>query len=251
MTDRGYQPDFSTIYESMHSVEERGRKAATMVAILRESLGDRLAHASVLNLGCSTGLIDEYIAPQVARMTGVDIDEPAIALAKSRRNAPNLDFEIGDAMHLGFVDETFDVVICSQVYEHVPDASRMMTEIRRVLRQGGVCYFAATNKWALIEKHHRLPFLSWLPQRLADRYMRITGKGDSYYERHLGYGSLLALVSGFRLEDCTGKVLTTPGRYEAEYLFGSAWQRRVAGFLFRTLRPIFPGYIWLLWKDPQ
>lgn len=233
----------------MHSAEERGRKAATMVALLRESLGEGLAQASALNLGCSTGLIDEYIAPHVASMTGVDIDEPAIKLAKSRRNAPNLRFEIGDAMNLAFADESFDIVICSQVYEHVPDAYRLMEEIRRVLRQGGVCYFAATNKWAPIEKHHRLPFLSWLPQRLADRYMRITGKGDSYYERHLGYGSLLALVSGFRLEDCTGKVLAAPGRYEAEYLFSSKWKRQVARFVFHALRPIFPGYIWLLWKD--
>lgn len=249
MTGRGYQPDFSTIYESMHSAEERGRKAATMVAILRESLGERLDRANVLNLGCSTGLIDEYIAPHVASMTGVDIDEPAIGLAKSRRSAPNLRFELGDAMNLGFADESFHVVICSQVYEHVPDAGRLMTEIRRVLRPGGVCYFAATNKWALVEKHHRLPFLSWLPQKLADRYMRITGKGDSYYERHLGYGDLRALVSSFRLEDYTGEVLANPGNYKAEYLFGSSWKRRVARFLFRRLRPIFPGYIWLLWKD--
>jgi SAM-dependent methyltransferase len=247
--NRGYQPEFSTMYESMHSVEERRRKAATMVAILREALGERLAGANTLNLGCSTGIIDEYIAGHVATMTGVDIDEPAIRLASSQRVAPNLQFRIGDAMHLDFADQTFDIVICSQVYEHVPDAVRLMEEIHRVLRDGGVCYFAATNRWAVVEKHHRLPFLSWLPPRLADRYMRWAGKGESYYERHLGYGPLSRLVSAFRREDYTGKVLAQPERYAAGYMFNGNMKRLIARTIFHGIRPMFPGYIWLLWKE--
>lgn len=247
--NRGYQPDFSTMYESMHSLDERRRKASTMVAILGEALGPRLARADALNLGCSTGIIDEYIAPHVRTMTGVDIDEPAIALATSRVAAPNLRFQLGDAMDLASADETFDVVICSQVYEHVPDARRMMAEIRRVLRPGGVCYFAATNRWAIIEKHHRLPFLSWLPARAADRYIRWARKGDAYYERHLGYGPLLDLVSAFRREDYTGKVLSNPERYGAGYLFPTRFAHFAARSMYGLLRRMFPGYIWLLWKE--
>lgn len=245
---RGYQPEFSTMYESMHSVEERQRKAATMIAILREALGEKLHEARALNLGCSTGIIDEYLAQHVGSMTGVDIDEPAIALASARRSAPNLQFMLGDAMNLDFADGAFDVIVCSQVYEHVPDARRMMAEIHRVLAEGGVCYFAATNRWAVIEKHHRLPFLSWLPPRLADRYMQWSGKGDSYYERHLGYFALSRLVSAFRRDDYTDKVLAEPGRYGAAYLFDSGFKRIAARLMFHGLRAAFPGYIWLLWK---
>jgi 2-polyprenyl-3-methyl-5-hydroxy-6-metoxy-1,4-benzoquinol methylase len=248
MTDRGYQHNFSLGYESMHSVEGRQQKAATMVAVLREALGDRIATASVLNLGCSTGIIDEYIADCVASVTGVDIDKPAITLANSRRRAPNVEFQIDDAMNLSFADANFDVVICSQVYEHVPDPERMMGEIHRVLRSGGVCYFAATNRWALIEKHHRLPFLSWLPISLANRYMRLFGKGDAYYERHLGYRLLLKLVSRFRVEDYTGKLLASPSRYGFAYMTRGRLKTIVARAIFKYFRPIFPGYIWLLWK---
>ncbi|WP_395684302.1 class I SAM-dependent methyltransferase [Dokdonella sp.] len=237
------------MYESMHSLDERRRKAATMVAVLREALGPALAQAHALNLGCSTGIIDEYIAGHVRTMTGVDIDEPAIALATSRITAQNLRFQLGDAMNLAFDDGTFDIVVCSQVYEHVPDARRMMMEIRRVLRPGGVCYFAATNRWALIEKHHRLPFLSWLPARVADRYMRWAGKGEAYYERHLGYGALRDLASAFRIEDYTGKVLSDPERYEAAYLFRTRFARVAARSMYGLLRRMFPGYIWLLWKE--
>ena len=246
---RDYQPDFSLMYESMNSQEGRRKKAATMLAVLADVLGGRLTSAKVLNLGCSTGIIDEFLAGHVAWVTGVDIDEPAIKLATSRRSAPNVEFRIDDAMQLSLADASVDVVICSQVYEHVPDPRRMMDEIHRVLRSGGVCYFAATNRWAVIEKHHRLPFLSWLPGKWADRYIRLAGRGDAYYERHLGYRPLLDLVSRFRVEEFTGKILAEPHRYSAEYLFPGALARWAAKAMFITARPLFPGYIWLLWKN--
>jgi predicted TPR repeat methyltransferase len=65
--NRGYQPDFSKMYESMHSLDERRRKAGTMVAILKEALGPRFAKVDVLNLGCSTGLSTSTLPPMSAR----------------------------------------------------------------------------------------------------------------------------------------------------------------------------------------
>ncbi|QBB69582.1 class I SAM-dependent methyltransferase [Pseudolysobacter antarcticus] len=245
---RGYQRDFSLAYESMNAVDDRQRKAATMLAVLCEALGDKIGSARLLNLGCSTGIIDEYLAGHVAAVTGVDIDEPAIALASSRRTAPNVEFLLDDAMRLSFADASFEIVICSQVYEHVPDPVKMMGEIHRVLRPGGVCYFAATNRWAVVEKHHRLPFLSWLPPALADRYIRLFRRGDAYYERHLGYQPLLNLVSQFRVDDYTGKILAAPDSYAAAYMFRGQLKPLFARTMFKYLRALFPGYIWLLRK---
>jgi ubiquinone/menaquinone biosynthesis C-methylase UbiE len=246
--ERGYQHDYSATCDSMHSLEDRRRKANTMVLVLRECLGGSLAGARVLNLGCSTGIIDEFIAPSVGTMVGADIDAAGIELAQSRRTAPNLRFEIGDAMDLRFEDAEFDVVICSQVYEHVPDATRLMSQIGRVLAPGGLCYFAATNRWAVMEKHHHLPFLSWLPQALADRYMRAAGKGSSYYEKHLGYFRLRTLVDAFDVEDFTGRILGDPERYGAGYMIGRGFRRAVARAFYAVARPLFPGYIWILRK---
>lgn len=247
--DRGYQHDYSHDNLEMHSSEGRRRKAATMHRILDEALGpSRLAGASVLNLGCSTGFIDEFLAPHVRTVMGVDIDQPAIDLAKGRCTAGNVRFQVDDAMALTFSDATFDVVICSQVYEHVPDPARMIREIHRVMRPGGVCYFAATNRWAVMERHHHLPFLSWLPSGLADRYVRLFKRGDAYYERHLGYRDLLRLVSDFKLDDYTVRVLSEPTRYAAAYMLspGRVWVARLA---YNGFRSLFPGYIWLLWKS--
>lgn len=245
---RDYQLEYSRENAEMHSFQGRERKAETMLRVLREALGDRLAKVDVLNLGCSTGIIDEYLAPHVHSMTGVDIDEPAVQLAQSRVSPANVTFHVDDAMALRFEDGRFDVVICSQVYEHVPDAVRMMAEIQRVLRPGGVCYFAATNRWGVMEKHYHLPFLSWLPSKAADAYLRLSGKGDAYYEKHMGYRELLNLASAFDVEQWTDRIITDPERYAAGYMFPSRLGRVIARSLHANLRQLFPGFIWLLWK---
>lgn len=245
---RDYQFEYSSGNTEMHSLHGRRQKAETMRCVMLEALGDKLSNADVLNLGCSTGIIDEYLAPHVRSMTGVDIDEPAVRLASSRKVADNVRFNVDDAMGLGFDAESFDVVICSQVYEHVPDAVRMMSEIRRVLRTGGVCYFAATNRWGVMEKHYHLPFLSWLPGKAADAYVRLFGKSDAYYERHLGYGELLKLASDFEVEQVTARILADPERYAAGYMFPSRIGRVIARSMHAGLRPLFPGFIWMLWK---
>ena len=66
----------------------------------------------------------------------------------------------GDALHLPFPDDTFDRVICSEVFEHIPDDTGAMAEIRRVLKPGGVlaatvpAWFPEKICWALSAEYH-------------------------------------------------------------------------------------------------
>lgn len=248
MVERGYQQKYSEINPGMNEATGRQRKAETMRRVLGEALGDRLGSSRLLNLGCSAGLIDEHLAPHVASLVGVDIDEAGIEAAKSRSLGSHATFMVADAMALPFSDHAFDVVICSQVYEHVPDARAMMSEISRVLRPGGVCYFAATNKWSVIEQHYKLPFLSWLPRRMANLYVSSLGRSDEYYEMHLGVSGLKRLVGDLRIDDWTGRILADPERYGCGYMFPGALSRFVARGMLKLTYGLFPGFIWLLWK---
>jgi SAM-dependent methyltransferase len=182
-------------------------------------------------------------------VAGIDIDAKAIAHAAGTYCRANLFFAVGDALSLPFADEQFDVVVCSQVYEHVPDAQVMMAEIARVLRPGGVVYFAAGNRLMLNEPHYNLPFLSLLPRSLAHRYIRFMGKGDFYYEKHLSFWGLRKLVAGFAIVDYTLPILQNPERYGAEYMVPEGGLKQaLAVFMAKYLYALVPGYIWVLQK---
>jgi ubiquinone/menaquinone biosynthesis C-methylase UbiE len=161
--NREYQYNFSSLPAGKYDVLGRERKAKTMVAVLGDHLQVPLNDQSLLNVGGSTGIIDNYLADYFRSVVSVDIDEPAIMEAKNNFNKDNLIFQTGDALNLQFSDNTFDVVICSQVYEHVPSPQKMMDEIFRVLIPGELCYFAASNRLMWNEPHYNLPLLSVLP----------------------------------------------------------------------------------------
>lgn len=165
----------------MYDVAARERKARTVVAVLEDYLDRSLKELSLLDIGGSTGIIDNYLSNYFGRVVGIDIDESAIKHAKETYQKKNLEFLVGDAINLQFSNESFDVVICSQVYEHVPDAKKMFNEIFRILKPEGVCYFTANNRLMLNEPHYNLPLLSVIPRPLAHIYIRIAGKGSYYY----------------------------------------------------------------------
>lgn len=247
---RDYQHDFSSRGNAMYDEDGRVRKARTMHAVLADHFGDRLARLDVLTVGASTGIIDAWLSAHVRDITGIDIDEKAIAHANEKFAGERLRYRVGDAMALPLADNSVDIVICAQVYEHVPDAEKMMAEIRRVLRPGGVCYFAANNRLIVREPHYGLLFLSWLPQRLADLYMRAAGKGTHYYERHRTLGGLRRLVKDFRVHDYTGRIAEDPVRFHADYMIpATGWKAVMVRQLLRRAYWLFPGYIWLLEKS--
>ena len=233
----------------MFAQQDRYKKADTMLAVLADHFPQGVTSLRILTVGCSAGFIERRLAEHADSVIGVDIDEPAIAFARKTHPRENLRFELGDAMNLSFPTDEFDVVVCSQVYEHVPDASQMMANILRVLRPGGVCYFAATNRFCVMEQHYFLPFLSIVPVAWAHVYLRMAGRGEFYYERHLGYFGLVRLCNGFERIDYTKRLILEPDQFATSYLLsGKRLKSLAAHTLMRFAYWFFPGYVWLLRK---
>ncbi|MHB8743872.1 MAG: class I SAM-dependent methyltransferase [Sulfuricaulis sp.] len=220
-----------------------------MLAVLHDHYGVDLTDLRALDVGASTGFIDNILAEHFGTVVGIDIDEAAINFARQSFNRENLEFRVGDAMNISAPGDNFDVVICAQVYEHVPDANILMKEIHRVLKPGGICYFAASNRFMFHEPHYHLPLLSAIPRPLAHLYLRLAGKGRYYYEKHLSYWGLKKLVARFAIHDYTGAIIEDPARFHADYMLkpGSP-KASVAALVTRHAYWLSPGYIWLLRK---
>jgi len=246
---RGYQYDYSDIAFEMHDVDSRQKKANTMVAVLEEYASVPLNTLSVLNVGGSAGIIDNFLSDYFKSVTGVDIDEKAIKLATENFSKDNLKFEVGDAMNLPYKDGTFDIVISSHIYEHVPDANKMMEEIYRVLKSDGICYFAGCNRLKWDEPHYHLPLLSAIPVFMAHVYLKIFRNIDHYYERHFSYWGLKKLVKNFDVTDYTQKTVLHPTKYGTEYMVKPGTiKAKLAEWVTKYAIWLSPGYIWLLKK---
>ena len=83
----------------------------------------------VLEIATGPGLLAKHVAPAAKRM---------IAEAKKGEYPDNLTFEIADAMHLPYKDNSFDAVLIANALHIVPDPEKVLREIDRVLHPGGM-----------------------------------------------------------------------------------------------------------------
>jgi arsenite methyltransferase len=139
----------------------------------------------VLDIGCGPGFLCESIAAIVGgdgAVVGIDISPDLIALCRGRSSPKWLSYAVGDATQIDRPDASFDVVVCTQVAEYVPNVDRVISEAFRVLKPGGRTVFVATD-WDAVVWHSESPermarvMKSWeahcahphLPRSLANR----------------------------------------------------------------------------------
>ncbi|MEK7526487.1 MAG: class I SAM-dependent methyltransferase [Patescibacteria group bacterium] len=145
----------------------------------RHSLGN-IDELRVLDVGCGSGEYSIEMAKFVSKVVGVEPFTPAYQKAiqnqKDKKNLLFVNSKIEDFKSR----EKFDLIMSITTIEHMPEAKKSFNRIFELLKPGGVLYLTAPNKWWPIEQHYLLPFLGWLPLVLANRYMQIFGKGESY-----------------------------------------------------------------------
>ena len=92
----------------------------------------------VLEIATGPGLLAKHVAPAASRMIATDYSEGMIAEAKKGDYPQNLTFEVADAMNLPYADHYFDAVLIANALHIVPDPEKVLREIDRVLRPGGI-----------------------------------------------------------------------------------------------------------------
>jgi SAM-dependent methyltransferase len=227
----------------------RWRKAAKIAAVLCSFLEQRAADSVLLDLGCANGLITNSLGEHVRIAIGSDIDHAAIQEAQAHSTAVSR-YLLSDGAALPFPNASFDVVVCAQVYEHAADRQQLVAEIWRVLRPGGICFFSGPNRLAIIEEHYWLPFLSWLPQPAADRYLQVTGRGSEYDIRPMSYWGLRHLWRRFTIVDYTPRLFREPKQFVVDDELGRfSCVSALPLFFWRVVAPFLPNFNWVLVKD--
>jgi SAM-dependent methyltransferase len=169
----------------------------------------------LLEIGTGSGVIAHYFATHPA----IRCDVSAVDVVDQRVLSDGYDFRLVHGTHLPFEDSSFDVVLSNHVIEHVGvkvDQRAHLDEIRRVMDDGGVGYLATPNRWAIIEPHFRLVFLSWLPSSLRDRYVQMLNRGDRYDCEPLSRQGLHRLLeeSGFEFRNIEAAALRVANEVE-------------------------------------
>jgi 2-polyprenyl-6-hydroxyphenyl methylase / 3-demethylubiquinone-9 3-methyltransferase len=152
--------------------------------IMRQRGGDPrsvrpLAGAHVLDIGCGAGLLAEPLARLGATVTGVDpaSDAIAVACAHAGENGLAISYRAGTAEELAAEGLRFDVVVASEVVEHVTDLGGFVRTVAALVHPGGVALFSTINRTpqsfalAIVGAEY---VLRWLPAgtHRFDRFVR-------------------------------------------------------------------------------
>ncbi|RBL88005.1 class I SAM-dependent methyltransferase [Chitinophaga flava] len=111
-------------------------------AAVAERAGDK---ASVLDVGCGNGVISRHLGQLGFNVLGIDVSEQAIARAKELNTSPRVSFEVLSAEQLVAQGNTFDVIVCSEVLEHLHQPSSLLATLHQSLKEDGILVVTVPN----------------------------------------------------------------------------------------------------------
>ena len=110
-----------------------------------DATGVLTSAASALEIGSGTGVLLHTLQERGLKVRGVELRQELID--ESQRWFGDLGIRKVDGTTLPFANDSFDVVMSFDVFEHIPDSDAHLREVHRVLRTGGACLIHTPNKW--------------------------------------------------------------------------------------------------------
>jgi 2-polyprenyl-6-hydroxyphenyl methylase/3-demethylubiquinone-9 3-methyltransferase len=133
----------------------------------------------VLDVGCGGGLLSEAMAQRGAIVTGLDMSEELLRVARQHASESGTDVEYvlrSAEDHAALCPQSCDVVTCMEMLEHVPDPAAVIAALARVVRPGGHVVVSTIN---------RTPRAYALAVLAAEYVLRLLPRGTHTYERFL------------------------------------------------------------------
>jgi ubiquinone/menaquinone biosynthesis C-methylase UbiE len=137
------------------------------------------AGARVLELGCGNGILWEKNMDRVHKDWDIvlsDLSEGMLRDAQEGLEGSRMkvNFQVVDVQSIPFPDESFDVVIARHMLYHVPDLNAAISEIKRVLKPGGIFYASTNGEKGMMELKHLInefdTAIDYSPDKYADKF---------------------------------------------------------------------------------
>ena len=233
----------TNITNGMYARDDQHRESDTL-----RFTGEKNRTLRILEIGCGAGLLCFDLAHSAKTVVGIDISHFVLDFAnnvKEYLQCDNVFFQQGDAEHLAFADNTFDIVVCSEVLEHVLEPQRALAEMRRITKLDGtvilttpcaislsdvcmnllrlICPSIESEKDVHFDKKTYLALQRQGKQHNTETFLRV--------HTRFHYKKLLTMIqhTGFEVQQAVGAVFAFPPHYQVFYRYCPA-------FLFPAIR---------------
>ncbi len=165
-----------------------------------EQQASGLEGKSIIDVGCGGGILAESLALKGARVTGIDVADLSLKVARLHLHESKLDIDYQLSTVEDFADRheaQFDIVTCLEMLEHVPDPASIITSAMRLLKPGGIMFLSTINR---NPKSFALAILG------AEYILGVLPRGTHEYRKFIKPSEIAAQLRklGMQIADTTG-----------------------------------------------
>jgi 2-polyprenyl-6-hydroxyphenyl methylase/3-demethylubiquinone-9 3-methyltransferase len=169
---------------------------------IKELCGGSLKDKKILDIGCGGGILSESMALEGAIVTGIDMAEAGLEVAKLHLLESGLDVDYQKIPAEEFVKKhpgEFDIVTCLEMLEHVPDPSSIVSSCSKLIKKDGSIFFSTINRnpksyiFAIVGAEY---VLNLLPQGTHDwdRFIQPSELDDWARKSDLGLKNIIGMT---------------------------------------------------------
>lgn len=165
-----------------------------------EQQASGIAGKKILDIGCGGGILAEALAQQGAQVTGIDMADLSLKVAKLHLHESGLEIDYQLSTAEAYAEKNaagFDIVTCLEMLEHVPDPASIIEAASRLLKPHGVLVLSTLNR---NPKSFALAIVG------AEYLLRMLPRGTHEYKKFIKPSEMAAALraNGLRLFDTTG-----------------------------------------------